>query len=556
MTKIIELRPDRSLLHPRFEKYQFCPDTIPVKSEITLENDVLRLELSPDQESWLEVRLFALHNHLFKNPYDISCWFVDKENIIWRSNKSGTLQKIHTLCTSKERSSKSLYNPSIGFTTNGIAVISDGGTGLELLREDTSGHFKVFFLEEAEPGVILDVQYVQTKSQVVVTLSSIADDNGKKCTKIILLFYTWQLSNDIEESFHLCNKQVLKVRGTVEYVFVEENGEYLHSICQDNIIYESQDQQVSESSITDAGDTEHIKIPKYCWSQDEDSLTVWVKIPEKYYQSQAKVNVKPTEISITIDDDVLIQGECQHRLDEELTTWKREKDTLKLDLVKCESGLMWNELIKGDTGGECLPNESLAAEIHSRLAHLCTENPDAPGGEGQPYLGFNSEQLEECDIEGRDNILQRINLTACKTTHLATLGANNHILFTYKMKFGQAICLRHDHDGCVWVTGTVEDNVWNIKHTKTFPGFGYVEASKSNKKFCVCSPDGNYVAIIEHTRHVFIYEKPETGSQIGKQWIVDLECDSSSSVIMGVAATNKYLIILTKNKLYHLQIYS
>lgn len=126
--------------------------------------------------------------------------------------------------------------------------------------------------------------------------------------------------------------------------------------------------------------------------------------------------------------------------------------------------------------------------IICRLAHLCSENPDAPDGEGQPYLGFNSEQLEECDIEGKDNILQRINLISQKTTHLATLGTNNHVLFTYKMKFGQAICLRHDHDGCLWITDIIKDNAWNIKHTTTFPGFGYVEASKSNKKFCVCPP--------------------------------------------------------------------
>ncbi|XP_015184696.1 PREDICTED: nudC domain-containing protein 1 [Polistes dominula] len=554
MTKIIELRPDRSLLNPRFEKYQFSPDIVPVKSEISLENDVYRLELNPDQESWLEVRLFALHNHLFTNPYDTSCWFIDKEHIIWRVNKIGTLQKIYKLRTPNQ-SSKLLYNPSIGFTSNNIVVISNGGDSLYLLKEDHSGQVEAFLLEEAEPGVILDIRYVQTKSQIIIALSSIVDDNGKKCTKLVLLFYTLQQYDEKQNTFHLSNKQVLKVRGTVEYVFIEENGDHLHSICQNNIIFESDNKKITENSKKNISDKEHIKIPKYCWSQDEDSLTVWVKIPEKYYQSQAKVNVKSNEISITVNDDILIQGECQHRLDEKLTTWKHEKDTLQLDLIKFENGLMWNELIKGDTGGECLPNESLAAEIHSRLAHLCSENPNAPGGEGQPFLGFNSEQLEECDIEGKENIFQRINLTSQEITHQANLGTNNHVLFTNKMKFGQTICLRHDHDGCLWITDIVKDNVWNIKHTTTFPGFGYVEASKSNKKFCICSPDGSYVAIIEHKRHVFLYERPENNSQISKQWIVDLEYDSPSSIIMGAVATNKYLIILTKNKLYHLQIY-
>lgn len=106
-------------------------------------------------------------------------------------------------------------------------------------------------------------------------------------------------------------------------------------------------------------------------------------------------------------------------------------------------------------------------------------------------MGFNAEQLEECDLEGKDNLLQRIHLALQENTHLAMLGASNHVLFTYKTKSGQAICLRHDNDGCLWITGRADDTKWDMEHCYTFPGFGYVEASKSNKKFCV-SPVGKY----------------------------------------------------------------
>lgn len=124
-----------------------------------------------------------------------------------------------------------------------------------------------------------------------------------------------------------------------------------------------------------------------------------------------------------------------------------------------------------------------------RLAHLCTDQNSNTGGD-QPCVGFNAEQLEECDLEGKDNFLQRINFSIQTTTHLARLGSNNHVLFTCKRKYGQAVCLRHDHDACVWIIDDVgDDTQWDIRHTHNFPRFGYVEASKTNKKFCV-SPAG------------------------------------------------------------------
>lgn len=219
--------------------------------------------------------------------------------------------------------------------------------------------------------------------------------------------------------------------------------------------------------------------------------------------------------------------------------------------MKSENGQMWSELIKGDNGGEHLPNIALANEIHSRLAHLCSDE-QVTAESLQPTVGFNVDQLEECDLDGKDNYIQRINITNHSTTHLSMLGSHNHVLLTQKLISNQKICIRHDHDGCVW--NTQNDNIddWNICHTNTFPGFGYVEASKSNKKFCVSPINCEYIVIIEHARHAFIYEKPMNNSTIAKQIIVDLGPDSKP--IMGASATKNKLILLTQNKLYQLKI--
>ncbi|XP_020300611.1 nudC domain-containing protein 1 [Pseudomyrmex gracilis] len=549
MPEIIELRPNKHLMNSSFEKYQFSNDIVSIISEIKLRNHVYRLEPNQNQESWLEARLFAFHNHLFKNPYDTSCWFIDEKLTVWCLDKDGSLSEMHKLNTTDADLLK-IYNPSIAFTSNNIMAIFDGGKTLDLLTMDTKHNMKVFTLNSIEPGVIMNVQYVEENSKVIITMCSIvADNDQKKYTQLAVLSYALQYSENEITEISFIDKQISKVCGTVDYVCVEENGNYLHAICQDNIDFEkknSQDFKVEQPSF----DTQ-IKIPKYYWSQDEDTLTVWVKVPKQHSNKQPKINVKPLELSVVIDNEVLIQGECQHRLEENMATWRQKEDTLQIDLSKYENGLMWSELIKNDTGGECLPNETLAAEIHERLAHLCS-NQQNDVREGQPCVGFNAEQLEECDLEGKDNFLQRIDLLKQTTTHLARLGSNNHMLFTYKRKRGQAVCLRHDHDACVWAIDTVDDeNQWDVRHAYSFPGFGYVEASKTNKKFCVSPSDGSYIAIVEHTRHIFLYDKPDVGEQIAKQRIVDLNCETA---IMGVVATNKYLIIITKDKLYRLQI--
>jgi len=294
----------------------------------------------------------------------MSCWFIDETLTVWRLDENGSLNdvyKLHTnVCSSK------IYNPSIAFTSNNIVTISDGGGNLYILIEYMGENRKVFPMA-SEPGIIMNVQYVEKTSKIILIMCAIAaNDNQKKYTQLIILSYSLCVENEIMKIYDV-DKQILKIQGTVDYAYVEKNGNYLHSICQNNISFENENMQEHKTVIEQPSISSQIKIPKYYWSQDEDSLTVWIKIPKLYSNNQPKINIKPLELSVTIENEILIQGECQHRLEENMATWRHKEDTLQIDLSKYESGLMWSELIKGDTGGECLPNEALAAEIHARF---------------------------------------------------------------------------------------------------------------------------------------------------------------------------------------------
>lgn len=327
--------------------------------------DVYRLELTTNRDSFLETRLFAFHNHLFKNPYDTSSWYIDENGIVWRFKKDGNLEQIYEINNLNKNVQNRLYNPSIGFTNNNIIVISDGGDCLKLLIANAQENIKSFTLNNAEPGVILDIRYIDTTNTIMIAMCDIRSTGEKKFSRLLLLTYAWKNAGNIDQFFELINKETLKVNGAIEYVYIENSGKYLHSICQDYITFDSPKIKKSTDNEKDTKKTEKLKIPRYYWSQDEDSITVWLKI-DNQYRDKIKVNVTSLELSVIVNNNILIEGQCQYRLDEDLTTWKYEQDTFKLELYKHENGLMWNELIKGDTGGECLPNETLATEIHSK----------------------------------------------------------------------------------------------------------------------------------------------------------------------------------------------
>lgn len=273
---------------------------------------------------------------------------------------------VYTSKTIRLNSSTATYNPSIAFVSEDTFVICDGGGTLEFVIENNTCP-ENFLFDDIEPAVILDARYIKESSKIIVALYKIDEDKDTKFSRLIFLFYDLA-KNAVDQSraVKLIQKQKLKMKGVIEHVYIEENGNFCQIIGQDQIEFEYDSlNPVKTKDNTGANDTQ-LKIPKYCWSQDEDSVTVYVKVPEKYANIMVKVETTPVSVLIAVGDTVLLSGKTPYRLESELTTWKRKDDTVEVELAKHESGLMWSELIKGDTGGEYLPNEALVNEIHSR----------------------------------------------------------------------------------------------------------------------------------------------------------------------------------------------
>ena len=130
------------------------------------------------------------------------------------------------------------------------------------------------------------------------------------------------------------------------------------------------------------------------------------------------------------------------------------------------------------------------------------------------------------------------------------------------------MCLRHDVDGFLWQPeipgGDSPAPVVVWQHVGTFDAFGYVQASKQQRKFSTCAPNLGFVAVADCSRHVYVYHRPKpmalslhnrkTGQKIGavaRQQVVSLD---STDEILGLRANDTHIYVLCRRVLYAVRV--
>ena len=106
-----------------------------------------------------------------------------------------------------------------------------------------------------------------------------------------------------------------------------------------------------------------------------------------------------------------------------------------------------------------------------------------------------------------------------------------------------------------------------LEHVGTLAALGYVQASKQQRKFICSSSDLSYSAIIDRTRHIYLYRQPSDLAEecelrnrtsgkrikkIAKQQVVTLQ--DSNEEIIGAIASPKTLFVATKVALFTIRV--
>ena len=205
--------------------------------------------------------------------------------------------------------------------------------------------------------------------------------------------------------------------------------------------------------------------------------------------------------------------------------------------------------------GEEILDPDTVSQIHEKLAHLCSEKEENFQG------SLNGQHLEECDtLNNESSALIRLDSNTHEITHQISLSCSQWLFkINYDSAQIPAICCRNDVDACVWQLkeGNSSDKNWPYEHLGTFFAFGYVQASKTEKKFLASAPNLSYVVVCETSRHIYIYRQPSlltselknrhTGQRIkkiSKQQLVNLNVNQQ---VQGLYATNDILYVLLEN---------
>lgn len=588
MKEMSELRPNKKLLDTNFSGYKLSLDSIPVYRH-TVDEGVDRVSASDDQYSFLHVRVFSLHNHLFGDSWNDSCvyfidksWYVKKAAISCESARVDRLETVWQIPHVVERK-PGHYNASIGFPSAEFAVITDGAGMLHILSRLLQPWQHVFsgdVLGQNSPFLIVACHQetnAVNKSKIIHCMLlhiefteglyseiKIVNQNNKTPNRVVTALDWVTLVEEEEGHWSVQSIRKLATSGVVEYIAFEEGNQHLY-IASDASVKFLEDpvnpiiEPMEEAKVSDNPDE---KVKSYSYQQSEDDIKLWFSLSDECTRNDVQITVTDLDIRVECKEKQLLSGKLFHVVEGDLTTWSIENNRLEIILIKRETGLMWQELIVGNKDGEELPDPAVVSEVHSRLAHLSSDKEITEAGDGCAP-SFNMDQLEECDaFPTAMTVLSRVDVVTHQPTHQYILSGHTWLMTAQlNAEAVPAFCLRHDVDGCMWqLDAPTDESTWPCEHVATFLAFGYVLASKQDKKFTCCSPDMSYAVICETNSRVFVYRRSTAVntdlrnrktstkvSKIARQQLINME---STSPILGIYAANQHLFVLTSDTFY------
>ncbi|XP_043659024.1 nudC domain-containing protein 1 [Drosophila teissieri] len=583
---VVELKVDRNLVCPNFDGYKLSFDSVPVLRQ-DLGCDAYVLEPHASQFSLLHVELFARHNHLVADPWlrHHSYFFNERHQLVQCTSdpQSGHTrgQRVVFTVDYSDQGDERLhrpgdYNYTIIFVSERFCVICDGMTSYHLVDtgdrsrsgaqewqritrspvNNASGH-RGFELFDARLDVVQERKQISLVAGHVARRDAVARDQ----THVYYMDLTWarwtQLPNNDDWSYSICQR--LETTGSLQYCAFEPRAESL-VIASNREVQTPEQRQAADEAAAAAAVAARLNPPvdqevqlqnggqaNYGWSQTADNVLIRFKVPSTASAEEFDVSGSNTNIVVKHRDQIIFTEELYASVGEDLGVLKLAENGLELNLTKAETQ-NWPRLLAQEDEGvaeEVAPMEATPLPIPD------LENP-----------------LEECDLGPADEEIKmvRFNLSSGNITHTIFLGSTPLVLTTtLRPGFPAAFATRQGVDASIWLQmyQPSRPDEWSVRHEGQLHAFGYVQASKVQRKFTACCPDLDYVVICDPVRHVLVYFPSHESAgglrrrngppvSLGKQNLVTL--GDNVDEILGITTANNVITVLSKHALLRLQV--
>lgn len=574
---------NRDLIDPNFAGYKLSLDSLPTYCfNIGQGVDAKQLE-SNEFYSYQHIRAFGIQNHLFLDPWnDDSFWIVDEKWSIRKAPVSKESEEFSYDCqfeipdSSERQLTPDRINVTLHFTDPHWSIVSDGTgwmyilkTGDRLQNERWKSSYGGQPLGESKRFVILNstltsVEKLSYLEVLCLHVDKCLEQPENPSTSAFATKLEWlTFTSGDENDFVLSRTRTLKSSDVPDYAVLQ--GSSIIVACRKPVSFVFDSLKTIECIKNDEEISRDDKPAQYTWTQDDEEVTVTFKLSPETQKDDicCTIEAKRLDLRIQSSQTVLLSGDFVNSVKADESTWLiSDGSLLELHLIKVVSGETWDNVVDGNNSGQFVLDPEQLSAINERLAPFTSDDVLKPDP-NRPLKSFNVQQLEECDelpeesasiwqLDGETHgILQQVDISSYQWLFCGTLTRGS----------APPLCLRHDVDGVVWQPEVSPDDgslAW--RHVSTFNAFGYVQASKQERKFTVNAPNFSFVAIADFVRHVFVYHQPSTvkntvrnrktgeaAGTVAKQRVVSLE---SVDLILGVQASNERLFVLTRKAIY------
>lgn len=560
--KLLELKPNQKLLDASFDGYKLSLEPISkLKSPLAIAPH--KVFPSEEQYSSLHAQLFGLQNHLVRDPWTTNTTFFADANrniqCIKYNEQNGKLDPLTNVYKLRQgdRSSND-YNISFVFVSEKYCLLTDGlgiihviDTGDRFNKAEwKSVHSEIglegsrrFYIEDARFEIanetkfiyciLLHVEYVENSFETFLDLV--------------------QLKQELNGSWVKTALKEIRLKNLPTYCSLEPRSSAI-VLCTDRVVNlgGNNETQTAEQNSDPIPDEKSIP---FTWTQLDDDISIKFTLSPVHQKCEFKVVTKDQWINVTYQNESLLEGKLFGEIDSDLTTWSMENERTGVPHIQVT-------LVKKDTS-----NSKWTSLLADQV--ISDKTDDEPEVQRYGLTSVLQSEMEDCDMDindmDNDYNLLRIDTSTFTVTHKLNLGSNRP-LFGLNQRPGAlpAIVLRSDVDALIWVPKCTPSNPsdWSLNHEATLNAFGYVQASKQQKKYIQCSPNADYAIICEPHRHVFIYKmnnnsaiglKKRGGGKvtIGQQKLFSME---EQDEILGMVVENEITILLTEKYIFVLQI--
>ncbi|CEF62683.1 CS domain and HSP20-like chaperone domain-containing protein [Strongyloides ratti] len=576
---LVELNPDPTLIDREFESYRLAFSNYKI-SYTSLPNSILNCQRNSQLYSFLHLRLYADQNNIFLDTfapcikiytvltdgsiysleYDedtskfINCRRVF-EHFLKEDNEGWEIPKDDNEDYYRKHQELDNYPFSLFVVSEEYVVASNGKTDIFVFKKDEC-KWDVVYHEALSRNLIIVDSRMDGSNNLHLLTKTIIEKSECPYTfegmSAHLCSLKWIKLTMEDESWIKSGEKVIYAPGNVELCTFDYDFEsvIIQSTMEPFIKY-VENKYTEQMEYLDGKEI-------YTWKQDKSKIFMEFSLPVSLNNDDVVVNFTKNSINVLVKGENIFNETLENDIVQSSVTHRVSDTTVYIEFNKVVEE-DWSELIEKSKSD----NDTTTPLVN------VTEDLNSFNLDNNAIFT----KREECDDERLENtFIYWVDYESEEIKYQSSL-ITDMPLFSQKFSPSTptSICLREDVDGIIWSFPGKKTGK-SIFHKSTFNALGYIQASKSRRKYTISSPLCSYVAIVEALKNIHVYWRSEqlsgeglvnrkSGqriSKIAKQNVICLtkesynEYDSKTVVtddIFGCICLEKFIIIALKNEL-------